>query len=372
MALLAALGLAALSAQAAPITPGNIVLTRVGDGSAALGSTATAVFLDEYTTTGTLVQTIAVPTTVAGANFALTVSGSATSEGAITISPDGKFAAFAGYNAAVGTAGVATSTAATNVRVVGVLNLSTGAINTSTALTTAFSGNNVRSAVTDGTNIWAVGGNAGVQYTTLGSVATPTQISAAPTNLRRVEIFNGQLYVSSGSGAFVNVSTVGTGTPTTSGQTTTSLPGFPTATASPYDFWFSDANTVYVADDRNATTAGGGIQKWSLSGGTWSLAYTISQASASPYIGVRGLTGVVNGGVTTLYGVSTANTLVSLTDTGASSTYNVLATAATNTAFRGLEFAPFASAIPEPGSLALLGLAALPGVALLRRRKLAK
>jgi hypothetical protein len=36
--------------------------------------------------------------------------------------------------------------------------------------------------------------------------------------------------------------------------------------------WFKDANTLYIADDGSAAS-GGGIQKWTQSGGTWSLAY---------------------------------------------------------------------------------------------------
>jgi hypothetical protein len=44
--------------RAANFTAGNIVVYRVGDGTAALGSTATAVFLDEYTPSGTLVQSV--------------------------------------------------------------------------------------------------------------------------------------------------------------------------------------------------------------------------------------------------------------------------------------------------------------------------
>jgi hypothetical protein len=41
---------------------GDLFVCRIGDGSAALGSTGTAVFIDEYTTAGALVQTIPMPT----------------------------------------------------------------------------------------------------------------------------------------------------------------------------------------------------------------------------------------------------------------------------------------------------------------------
>jgi hypothetical protein len=42
---------------AAPFTPGNVVVYRVGDGVANLVATGNAVFLDEYSPSGTLVQT---------------------------------------------------------------------------------------------------------------------------------------------------------------------------------------------------------------------------------------------------------------------------------------------------------------------------
>lgn len=47
---------------------GNLVVYRVGDGSAALTANATAVFLDEYTPAGVLVQSIPMPTVVSAPN----------------------------------------------------------------------------------------------------------------------------------------------------------------------------------------------------------------------------------------------------------------------------------------------------------------
>jgi hypothetical protein len=65
------------NAQAAAFTSGNLVIYRVGDGGSALGGAATAVFLDEYTTSGgSPVQSIAMPTVVnASKNKRLTASG---------------------------------------------------------------------------------------------------------------------------------------------------------------------------------------------------------------------------------------------------------------------------------------------------------
>src|SRR5262249_49388915 len=61
----------------------HLTVVRVGDGSAALTNSATAVFLDEIDSTGTVVGTTALPTAVAGSNARLTLSGNATSEGAL-------------------------------------------------------------------------------------------------------------------------------------------------------------------------------------------------------------------------------------------------------------------------------------------------
>ena len=68
---LLAIALASSSLFAQPFTAGDLVVTRVGTGSGALTANATAVFLDEYTTAGVLVQTISLPTAASGANDAV-------------------------------------------------------------------------------------------------------------------------------------------------------------------------------------------------------------------------------------------------------------------------------------------------------------
>src|SRR5207253_2226167 len=116
---------------AAPFTPGNIVLYRVGDGAAALGSGGTAVFLDEYTPAGVFVQSVPMPTT--GASGRLVASGTATTEGFLTRSEDGRYLVVPGYDAAL----AATVTSSNTVpRVIGrvdgngVLDASTSYIDT--------------------------------------------------------------------------------------------------------------------------------------------------------------------------------------------------------------------------------------------------
>lgn len=221
----------------ATFTPGNLVIYRVGNGGAALAATATPVFLDEYTPAGVFVQSIALPTAASGSNKIITSSGSATSEGLLTRSTDKQYLLATGYDAAVGTAGIATSTSATVNRVVGRIDY-TGSVDASTALSDFSTGSNPRVATSvNGTDIWVAGGAGGIRYTTFGAT-TSTQISTTVTNLRNANIFGGQLYVSSSSGT-TRLATVGSGMPTTSGQTITNLPGFPTA-GSPYQFFFAD------------------------------------------------------------------------------------------------------------------------------------
>lgn len=336
------------SAQAA-FTGGNIVVYRVGTGAAGLSNAATAVFLDEYTTAGTLVQSIAVPQADSGANQTLTASGTATSEGQLTRSVDGRYLLFTGYDATPGTGSVSSSASSTIARVIGRVDLS-GTVDTTTT-TTAFSGNNIRDvASTNGTDIWAVGGNVGVVYTTFGSSGSSgavTVVSNTATNFRTIDIFDGQLYYSSGSGSF-RVGSVGTGTPTTTGQTSANLTGTPT-TGSPYSVFFADltgavagVDTLYVADD-----GANAILKYSLVGGTWTATGSIT-ASA-----VRGLTGVVSGTNVTLYGTTGGGgstgggSIYAFTDatgynTTASGTATTIATASVNTAFRGIALAPTA------------------------------
>ncbi len=341
------------SSQAA-FTGGNIVVYRVGTGAAALSGAATEVFLDEYSSSGTLAQSIALPTTVNGANVALTASGTATSEGALTRSADGRYLLLTGYDAAVGTASVAGTSSFTAARVIGRVDAS-GTIDTSTAIN-QFNSNNIRGAAsTDGFDVWAVGANTGVFYTNIGSTGSAGgTVAGIVTNLRTVDIFGGQLYFSSSTGTFRGISTVGTGTPTTSGQTVTLItPPYGIGNASPYQFFFADLttsvaglDTLYVADDR-ATASGGGIAKFSLVGGSWALTDIYAGTGT---VGARGLTGVVNGSNVTLYATTTetsANRLISITDTSGyngrlSGTATTLATAATNTVFRGVAPAPLA------------------------------
>ncbi|MBM4063578.1 MAG: hypothetical protein FJ265_21135 [Planctomycetes bacterium] len=319
---------------------------RGGAGTAALTSAAQPVFLDEYTPAGTLVQSLALPTAASGANQPYANSGTATSEGLLTLSGDGRYFVAAGYGAIPGTASVASTASAVTPRVIARVGRD-GSIDTSTALNNVFSANNVRGAVTqDGQYFWASGANSGAVLTTLGATTGTSLNTAAPTNLRSIDIYEGQLYCTSGSGSTRGVITVGAGLPTTAGQILALLPGFPTATASPYDFCFADPDTVYVADDR--TSGAGGIQKWTYAASTWTLQYTLSPSATT---GCRGLTADLTGGTVQLYATTTANALVAVTDTGsAPGVFTTLTTGSANVALRGVRFLRVGAAVSYLGA----------------------
>jgi len=331
---LLAVTLAGATALAVPFTPGNLAVLRVGDGLGALGSASTNIFIEEYTTAGAFVQTVAIPTS--GTN-ALVNSGSATSEGALSFAPNGRWLCFAGYNTNSGIASIATSTAVTVPRALGIVDAA-GTYTLAAKSTNWYSANNIRSAATDGTNsFWGCGTPSGVTYFGL---AAPTS-GVYTANLRVVQIVNGNLLFSAGSGTRGVYGFSSPGLPTA--PATTNLLFGTGANSSPYAFAFSPAgNIAYVADD-SSVAAGGGIQRWTNSGGTWTLVYTnITQ-------GCRGLTVDWSGANPVIYATTTTNSIIAVTDTGALSTATVLVKGAANTAFRGLAFAPLAApAITAP------------------------
>jgi hypothetical protein len=338
---------------------------RVDNNGAALNGNASNSYIDEILVTPTTATYV---TSVASSFLgSITNSGSATSEGHLTLTQDGRYLTWGGYNAPFGTTGIASTAGTAFQRKVGLVDFAGNV--TTTLLPTTIGGNPRTVVSTNGTDIWVGTSAAGVEYTAFGS-GTAAQVSNSPANgnVRNVNIFGGQLYATSATSPAVGVNAVGTGLPTASGQNTTLLTGFPGTTtgSSNYDYVFVNSTTLVVADDR--TVAGGGLEKWVNSGGNWSLSYS-ALGGASGNIGMRGLTYDPN--TSTFYATGSDGNLYSGTDTGATFTFNQLFNPTTlnaNDAFRGVDLMP----VPEPGTMLLAGFAGA-GIAgrLIRRRKLA-
>jgi hypothetical protein len=332
-------------AQAVKFTGGNLVVYRVGTGAAPLDNSAAPVVLDEFTPSGDAVSSVPLPTTATGGNKPLTAVGQSRSEGLIANSADGKLLTVTGYAAAPGTTGpggisLTGSDPASVGRVVGVVD-GTGAFDTSTVLSGATAPQIIRSAVTDGKQIWAAGGNGGVLTTTLGS-GTVTTVAGDATNISSLTVQGDQLFA---SGILANrLSKVGTGTPKTATTLTdlTGLPdnlltyGYALLDLTSADYSGTGLDTLYVA---NSSERGGTVDKYRFDGTTW---------TSAGYVDVEGATGLVadvEGGTVSL-AVTTPTQLLTLSDAaGSSATFDptdteVLATAPANTEFRGVALAP--------------------------------
>lgn len=359
-------------AQAGTFQAGDIVVYRVGDGSTVPADVAAPVFLDEYSPNGMLVQSIPMPTVGSGANRALTGTGNSSSEGMLNLSADGHYLVFGGYDTPVGTLTPEDSLSASVNRVIGRVDAA-GTVDTSTVLSDAFSGNNIRSVTsTNGVDLWASGTSAdttsGVYHTTLGA-GTGTQVISYAT--RDVAIYGGQLFAGTTSKSSPTIiASIGTGTPTDA-SSATALNGLPTGNSgSTNQFVLLDLSptvpgldTMYVADD-----TGTALTKYSLVGGVWTANGKIGKGGDD----YDGLTAAVSGNTVTLYATrlngGAGGTLISLIDStgynGAfASSINVIATEGTNEQFLGVALAP--TLVPEPAGLGLL----LLGGGLLARRK---
>lgn len=290
------------------------------------------IFLDQITPGGSLVNTLAVPTTMVNTSF------SSKSELALNLSADGTAITFMAYIAPPNTVDVSDANSPGNydptnpaggsyyrsVVQVG----ANGAIQVTP--TNSFSGNNGRAAalangyyymVGNGNNGSATPANiistAGVQMAIPGqSAGTPaiqigsfslsqivnpaTGLPYAPdkagkdNNFRGLTIYNNTLYVSKGSGSngINTVYRVGDegSLPTVANAASaalTVLPGFSITpeksggTGNPFGLFFANPTTLYVADEGDGTAADAatstvaGLQKWILTNGKWRLAYVL-------------------------------------------------------------------------------------------------
>jgi hypothetical protein len=323
-------------------------------------------------------------------------------------------------------------------------------VDTSTALYGVYNTNNPRSAYTvDGSSFYVSGQGASKTDPTQGVLYAPKGASSATvidnsTDTRFVTAYNGTLYVSrdynppgGGSQNYTNVSSlVGPG-----GKAPTSAAGLvdthivPPASPdslggnngsinltagtangvnnsrigsfvylSPEAYFFANPTTLYVADsgqpkNGNANKAAlgeGGLQKWSLVNGVWTLDYDLvgglslvnnananSNTPTAPGVtGLFGLTGEVVGGQVELFATSyglnelSPSYLYEITDTlsdvtiaqASGESFTTLYAAPNTISIRGVSFAP---SIPEPATWAMMGLG-FAGLGLVRHRRAAR
>lgn len=369
----------------------NPVVLQVGDGTTTASGFGYSVTLKQYLS-NVPSQLSASSTATFASNLALNsgnlvLSASATSEGNLTNSVDRNFVVLGGYDAPNNTSAVnSTTTNANRVVGFGAIGASGSLTGTATAysntMATTYNNNNIRSAVSLGgtsSDAWTggTGGTAstgGVRYS-----PTNTQVSSTVTNVRSVDVYNGQLFTSSASGAFVGINAVGTGLQNGTGNTITNI----LATGgSPYEYVayndptgsqtnlpIGNINRIYVADD-TTTLAQGGIRRYSWNGSAFALDYVLNDSSA---VAARGLAGYLdaNNNAVLFYTIASGSQLREVIDTGSGSASLLLATADTNTVFRGVALATGITAVPEPTTYALLGMTGLvgSGVWFYRRRR---
>jgi hypothetical protein len=334
------------------------------------------VFIDEYTPAGSLVQSIPLPTASSGSTAALIAQDNADLEGLLNRSTDGQYLVFTGYNHNLadpipGGTTLAQSDAATIPRTIGRIGVD-GIPDTTTTYNDSGTGS-PRSVISDnGSNLWisqgSVGGDltpdGGVRFTMFGSTGSSSSISTESTDTRHIDIFGGELYVSSATTGFNGVLHVDADTGDMTGLN--AIPGGVTA-ANTVQFFLADlssevdgVDTAYVADTRNQAS-GGGLHKYSLVDGTWvdrGGMFGTPPTGAPAVSALRGLTGVVDEmtGTVTLYGTRNATTndgqlLKFIDSTGYNGTMSgaaQLLIEVTDSFFKGVDFVPVAAA-DQPG-----------------------
>ncbi|MFN0293653.1 hypothetical protein [Pedobacter helvus] len=319
--------------------PNNLLVVRVGDGNSGLSDKATSVFLDEYTTTGTLVQSIPMPVSAKGANAAFVLSGNNQSQGYSSLSGNGQFVTLLGYDSAPGTDATALK-AANTPKVVALV--SKKGIDTRTA--EAIDIVDTRTAVTtNGKDIWFIGQKEGVRYIYAGASKSERISPTIPSAGRILNIYDNQLYVSSSNNSGY-ITKVGNGTPLSSTRVSPIVPYVPDLNFLVHGYVFFDTDPsipgvdlLYVNGDQGV----GYLRKYVNDGGRWKEVGT--PATGATFKNAA-LTGTIENGKVVLY-ASNNSKITKITDHAAPSDKldvktEVLVSATSNTAFRGLTFTP--------------------------------
>ncbi len=363
-----------MSTIAQNFTAGNAVVYRLtGLSSTPLATQGSTAFLEEYSPTGALIQTVEMPTSPSGVNRKFAGVNNSP-DGIITRSQDKRYIVIPGYEAEEGDPGVTTGSGATYVnRIIGTVRYDK-VINTSLALTEAQYGINnvIRSAATvDGTAFWISGSN-NVVY---NNGATNTVINTK-NGFYGARIFNNQLYFAyrasnddipnsvscpictgdgTGDGKVVKL---GSGLPTSASAQieignapngiAPSNSGFPIVS-----LFFADLSSsipgpdvLYIAEESSGS---GGVSKFSFNGTTWASNGKITG------VNIQGVDGYVTGTSVRLYATSQFG-LFTFVDNGgynvniapSSSFGTAIAEPTTNSVFKSVCLAPEGPSLVTP------------------------
>ena len=328
-----------------PLASSNLVVLRIGDGAQTIANTGNSIAFDQITRNAAYVNSISVPDS---GPSALIQTGTSGTEGMLMNSMDKRLLTFCGFNTNHPyTSNVANSQSTNIQRAVATID-SSGAINFFTCGTN-FNSEAIRSATTDGTNnFWVASSGTGTRY--FGPGGATAQLQADILNTRVMQIFNGDLYFSTASGADFGIHKF-SGLPTNTATRTLFLPTG-TTNSFPYDFALSPSGTVaYVTDDGQK---GGtlpnipGIIKWTYDSGSalWISNYTLIANTGCRSIAVDF---DANPPVVFVTTTESSNTrLLAIADTGANAAPTVLATAGANQWFKGVKFGPVSSTVVRP------------------------
>ncbi len=358
MALIASLS----AAQAQYFNQGNLAVVQMGTATQP-GGDGEPVSIVQFTTAGVQVGTpLSLPST--GAN-AFILDNSAT-EGFMSLSANGGYLVLGGYNTNIQTSSLTGFTSTNVFRAVATID---GYGNFALPITNShiYSTFNIRGAVEDasgnffvsgsgGTGATIANGEIGIIYVGNSSLETNLTVTETGTgNERCLNIYNGNLYLSTGSGSglfgrgiYMVSNSLSGGIPTTTGSTANNTNIMQTgSTSGPYDFVINPSGTLaYVAEDNlggiiNFTSTG-------LPGALWVSNYTISAltpGAPAADTNAEAVTADFTQNPPVIYattGEGVGDRLIQIVDNGPSSTATLLATAPAGTIYRGVRFVPAA------------------------------
>jgi hypothetical protein len=317
-----------------PLYETNLVVVRIGDGNQVLAQTGNSVYLDQFTTSGSYVNTITIPET--GSSGMIETgpdqNGSTLNGTQVTRSADKRFMVLSGYRVDLGNgAGLQGTASATVPRAVGLIDRF-GQYTLAIADTTAYDGVHFRGAVSDGLgNFWGSGSGGGTYY--FGSNSPAATIQTDFNNTRSVNIFNGDLFCqASSAGANGVIKMTGLPTAFVSGLTNY-IPAFSSTTTTECSV-SPDGLLIYL-------TAGSSVQRWDSDGTTFTLSYSFSLSAGTRYLAVD-----YSGASPVIYVTTAIGQIISIVDTGSGSTPTTLLASGPNQLFKGLRFGPGIGARP--------------------------